>query len=200
MCGRDARAPSKPSSHDSVTPRAQYCRSIWVPLVVEAGRSVFWSIRVDSCPFVVRFHEQSAVFAGMIQLSCGAVGRDSGTFMRRERGLGASQGKASLCGRGRRSNWSAGKLALAIKATCVATGCDQCRRSGSSEHGRSEETSRTVSSSGRRQVKVRNPNPSRVHGCMPFGYDPNQPCVLARNAEMQPDQQSKTAGPADGFG
>ena len=31
-CGRDARAPRKPSSHDIVTPRAQDCRSIVVPL------------------------------------------------------------------------------------------------------------------------------------------------------------------------
>ena len=38
------RAPSKPSSHDIVTPRAQNCRSILVPLVVEAGPSVLWSI------------------------------------------------------------------------------------------------------------------------------------------------------------
>ena len=39
-----------------VTPRAQDCRSIWAPLVVEEGLSVFWSIRVYSCPFVVRLH------------------------------------------------------------------------------------------------------------------------------------------------
>ena len=55
-CGRDARAPSMPSSHDIVRPRAQNCRSIWVPLVVEAGPSVFWSIRVHSCPLVVRLY------------------------------------------------------------------------------------------------------------------------------------------------
>ena len=55
-CGRDARAPRKPSSHDIVTPRAQNCRSILVPLVVEAGPSVFVSLRVPFllvCPFVV---------------------------------------------------------------------------------------------------------------------------------------------------
>ena len=46
----------KPSSHDIVTPRAPNCRSIWVPLVVEGGPSVFWSIRVYSCPLVVRLH------------------------------------------------------------------------------------------------------------------------------------------------
>ena len=55
-CGRDARAPRKPSSHDLVTPRAPNCRSILVPLVVEGGPSVFWSIRVYSCPLVVRLH------------------------------------------------------------------------------------------------------------------------------------------------
>ena len=48
LCGRDARAPGKPSSHDIVTPRAQNCRSIWVPLVVEGGSSVFVSIRGSS--------------------------------------------------------------------------------------------------------------------------------------------------------
>ena len=66
-CGRDARAPSKPSSHDIVTPRAPNCRSILVLLVVEGGPSVFWSIRVYSCPFVVRLHERSAVFPRMIR-------------------------------------------------------------------------------------------------------------------------------------
>ena len=55
-CGRDARAPRKPSSHDIVTPRAQNCRSILVPLVVEGGPSVFRSIRVYSCPLVVHLH------------------------------------------------------------------------------------------------------------------------------------------------
>ena len=33
---------------------------------------------------------------------------------------------------------------------------------------------------GRGQAGVRYPNPSRVHACMPFGYDPGPPCVLAR--------------------
>ena len=56
-CGRDARAPRKLSSHDIVTPRAQHCRSILVPLVVEGGPCVFLSIRVPSCPFVVHLHE-----------------------------------------------------------------------------------------------------------------------------------------------
>ena len=56
-CGRDARAPRQPSSHDIVTPRAQHCRSILVPLVVEGGPCVFLSIRVPSCPFVVHLHE-----------------------------------------------------------------------------------------------------------------------------------------------
>ena len=128
LCGRDARAPSKPSSHDIVTPSAQYCRSIWVPLVVEAGRSVFWSIRVDSCPFVVRFHEQSTVFAGMIQLSCGAVGRDSGTFMRRERGLECQPRPSGLSGCGRRS-CAFGKVVLTIRTAGFARGHDRCRRS-----------------------------------------------------------------------
>ena len=66
-CGRDARAPRKPSSHDIVTPRAPNCRSILVLLVVEGGPSVFWSIRVYSCPLVVRLHERSAVFPRMIR-------------------------------------------------------------------------------------------------------------------------------------
>ena len=66
-CGRDARAPSKPSSHDIVTPRAPYCRSILAPLVVEGGPSVFLSIRVYSCPLVVRLHQRSAVFPRMIR-------------------------------------------------------------------------------------------------------------------------------------
>ena len=48
LCGH-ARAPGKPSSHDIVTPRAPNCRSILVPLVVEAGPSVFRSIRVHWC-------------------------------------------------------------------------------------------------------------------------------------------------------
>ena len=51
-CGRDARAPGKPSSHDLVTPRAQNGRSIWVPIVVEGGPSVFVSLRV---PFLLVF-------------------------------------------------------------------------------------------------------------------------------------------------
>ena len=46
----------EPSSYDIVTPRAQNCRSILVPLVVEGDPSVFWSICVYSCPFVVRLH------------------------------------------------------------------------------------------------------------------------------------------------
>ena len=56
LCGRDARAPGKPSFHDIVTPRAPNCRSILAPLVVEAGPSVFGSIRVYWCPLVVRLH------------------------------------------------------------------------------------------------------------------------------------------------
>ena len=65
-CGRDARAPREPSSHDIVTPRAPNCRSILVPLVVEGGPSVFVSLPVPSCPFVVHLHERSAVFPRMI--------------------------------------------------------------------------------------------------------------------------------------
>ena len=38
----------EPSSHDIVTPRAPNCRSILVPLDVEGGAPVFWSIRVHS--------------------------------------------------------------------------------------------------------------------------------------------------------
>ncbi len=55
-CGRDARAPRQPSFHDIITPRAPNCRSILVPLVVEGGLSVFWSIGVYWCPFVVHLH------------------------------------------------------------------------------------------------------------------------------------------------
>ena len=66
-CGRDARAPSKPSSHDIVPPRAPNGRSILAPLVVEEGPPVFWSIRVYSCPFVVHLHERSTVFPRMIR-------------------------------------------------------------------------------------------------------------------------------------
>ena len=53
LCGRDARAPGKPSSHDIVRSTGQKCRSIWASLVVEGGPSVFCSIRVHLCPFVV---------------------------------------------------------------------------------------------------------------------------------------------------
>ncbi len=53
--GRPARAPRKPSSHDIVTPRAQNCRSILVPLVVEGGPSVFVSIRGSSSLMIGRF-------------------------------------------------------------------------------------------------------------------------------------------------
>ena len=56
LCGRDARAPRKPSSNDIVTPREQNCSSTLVALMVEGGPSVFWPIRVDSCSFVVRLH------------------------------------------------------------------------------------------------------------------------------------------------
>ena len=48
LCGRDARAPRKSSSHDIVTPRSQNCRSILVTLVVEGVASVFVFIRVHS--------------------------------------------------------------------------------------------------------------------------------------------------------
>ena len=61
LCGRDARAPRRPSSHDIVAPRAQNCRSNVAPLVVEGGPSVFWSIRVYLCPFVVRLYYRWAV-------------------------------------------------------------------------------------------------------------------------------------------
>ena len=46
----------EPSSYDIVTPRSRNCRRVLVPLVVEGDPSVFWSIRVYSCPFVVRLH------------------------------------------------------------------------------------------------------------------------------------------------
>ena len=41
--------------------------AFWRQLVVEAGPSVFWSICVYSCPFVVRLHEPSAVFPQVIR-------------------------------------------------------------------------------------------------------------------------------------
>ena len=66
-CGRDARAPGKPSSHDIVTPRARNCRRIVVPFVVEGGPSVLVSLRVPSCPFVVHLHQRSAVSPRMIR-------------------------------------------------------------------------------------------------------------------------------------
>ena len=44
LCGRDARAPRKSSSHD----RSRICRSILAPLVAEGGPSVFVCIRVHS--------------------------------------------------------------------------------------------------------------------------------------------------------
>ena len=50
-----------------VTPRSQNCRSILVTLVVEGVASVFVSLRVSSCPFVVHLHERSAVFPRMIR-------------------------------------------------------------------------------------------------------------------------------------
>ena len=46
LCGRDARAPRKPSSHEIVMPRSQNCGNILAPLVVEGGPCVFVSIRV----------------------------------------------------------------------------------------------------------------------------------------------------------
>ena len=48
LCGRDARAPGWPSSHDRVTPTGQKCRSILAPVVVEGGPSVLVPIRVHS--------------------------------------------------------------------------------------------------------------------------------------------------------
>ena len=88
LCGRDARAPGKPSSHDIVTPRAPNCRSILVPLVVEGGPSVFWSIRVYWCPFVVHLHEGSAVFPRMIRTAGRAPGlRANGSFPKGARRL-----------------------------------------------------------------------------------------------------------------
>ena len=87
-CGRDARAPGKLSSHDIVTPRAQNCRSILAPLIVEAGPSVFWSICVYSCPFVVRLHQRSAVFPRMIRTAGWAPGsRANGSFPKGARQL-----------------------------------------------------------------------------------------------------------------
>jgi len=41
---------------------------------------------------------------------------------------------------------------------------------------------------GRRRAGDLYPNPSRVHACMPFGYDPDPPWVLAKN--------KNAAGPA----
>ena len=64
LCGRDARAPRAPSSHDTVRPTGQYCGSIGAPLVVEGSPSVFVLIRVHSW-FV--FTKRSAVFPRMIR-------------------------------------------------------------------------------------------------------------------------------------
>ena len=64
MCGRDARAPRKPSSHETVRPRARNCRSILAPLGVEGGPSVFWSIRVHWW-FV--FIKRLAIFSRMVR-------------------------------------------------------------------------------------------------------------------------------------
>ncbi len=61
---RVAFSPNVVTPHDVVTPPSQYCRSIWAALFVEAGLSVFGSIRVDSCPFVVRFRQRAAVKPG----------------------------------------------------------------------------------------------------------------------------------------
>ena len=36
--------------------RNRYCKGILVPLAIEGGPSVFWSIRVYWCPFVVHLH------------------------------------------------------------------------------------------------------------------------------------------------
>ena len=58
----------EPSSHDIVTPRAQNCRRIVVPFVVEGGPSVLVSLRVPSCPFLVHLHQRSAVSPRMIWL------------------------------------------------------------------------------------------------------------------------------------
>ena len=64
LCGRDARAPRKPSSHETVRPRARNCRSILAPLGVEGGPSVFWSIRVHWW-FV--FIKRLAIFSRMVR-------------------------------------------------------------------------------------------------------------------------------------
>ena len=48
LCGRDARAPRKSSSHELVIPPGQMRRSTMAPLVVERGPSVFVCIRVHS--------------------------------------------------------------------------------------------------------------------------------------------------------
>ena len=61
----------RPRSREAVIMRAGRPRSrgdpFWAPLVVEAGPSVFVSIRVYLCPLVVRLHERSAVFPRMIR-------------------------------------------------------------------------------------------------------------------------------------
>ena len=58
LCGRDARAPGGPFSHDAVTPTSQYCTSIREPLVIEGTPSVFvpirvhwWFVFIDDRPF-----------------------------------------------------------------------------------------------------------------------------------------------------
>ena len=48
LCGRDARAPGWASSHDVVTQRAQNCRRVLAPRVVEARQLIYVSIRVHS--------------------------------------------------------------------------------------------------------------------------------------------------------
>ena len=70
--GGTPATPGKPSSQDIVTPKAQDCRSILAPLVVEGGPSCR---RVSSCSFVVRLHQRSAVFPRMI----GTGGRGPGS-------------------------------------------------------------------------------------------------------------------------
>ena len=57
--------PALPGSHHPMTsshPGHKIAEAFWCRLSLEGGPSVFGSICVYSCPFVVRLHERSAVF------------------------------------------------------------------------------------------------------------------------------------------
>ena len=94
LCGRDARAPGvgfppMTGSHQ----RDKSAEAFWRQLVVEAGPSVFGSICVYSCPFVVRLHEPSAVFPRMIRpvRGRGTAGGQTGVSQRGQAGFQRSR-------------------------------------------------------------------------------------------------------------